>query len=82
MDLRAKDLVGKTIRVCRGPRAVFARVLLLFSLTDPVEDEQAGSGGQGQLSTVLMVNMGRVVYPTYKVNRKTPIFLDRDDFVR
>ncbi|XP_066491592.1 fanconi-associated nuclease 1 [Tiliqua scincoides] len=79
---RAKDMVGKTVRICRGPRAVFARVLLLFSLTDPVEDEEAGSGGQGQLSTMLMVNMGRVVFPTYKVNRKTPIFLDRDDFVR
>ncbi|XP_061451989.1 fanconi-associated nuclease 1 isoform X2 [Rhineura floridana] len=79
---RAKDLAGKSIRVCRGPRAVFSRVLLLFSLTDPVEDEDAGSGGQGQLSTVLMVNMGRLAFPTYTVNRKTPIFQDRDDFIR
>ncbi|XP_053128059.1 fanconi-associated nuclease 1 [Hemicordylus capensis] len=79
---RAKDLAGKSIRVCKGPRAVFSRVLLLFSLTDSMEDEEAGSGGQGQLSTVLMVNMGRIVFPTYTVNRKTPIFQDRDDFIR
>ncbi|KAM3828217.1 fanconi-associated nuclease 1 [Vipera latastei] len=79
---RAKVLAGKCIKVCRGPRTVFSHVLLLFSLTDPVEDEEAGSGGQKQLSTVLMVNMGRTIFPTYTVNRKTPIFQDRDDFLR
>ncbi|XP_034265304.1 fanconi-associated nuclease 1 [Pantherophis guttatus] len=79
---RAKVLAGKCIKVCRDPRAVFSHVLLLFSLTDPVEEEEAGSGGQRQLSTVLMVNMGRTVFPTYTVNRKTPIFQDRDDFLR
>ncbi|XP_042330800.1 fanconi-associated nuclease 1 isoform X1 [Sceloporus undulatus] len=79
---RAKELAGKCVRICKGPRAVFSRVLLLFSLSDPTEDEEAGSGGQGQLSTVLMVNMGRVAFPTYNVNRKTPIFEDRDDFIR
>ncbi|XP_063169987.1 fanconi-associated nuclease 1 isoform X2 [Candoia aspera] len=79
---RAKVLVGKCIKVCKGPRAVFSHVLLLFSLTDPVDDDEAGSGGQRQLSTVLMVNMGRTVFPTYTVNRKTPIFQDRDDFIR
>ncbi|KAH0619817.1 hypothetical protein JD844_014115 [Phrynosoma platyrhinos] len=79
---RAKELAGKSVRICKGPRAVFSRVLLLFSLSDPVEDEEAGSGGQGQLSTILMVNMGRVAFPTYTVNRKTPIFQDRDDFIR
>ncbi|XP_032088351.1 fanconi-associated nuclease 1-like [Thamnophis elegans] len=79
---KAKVLAGKCIKVCREARAVFSRVLLLFSLTDPVEEEEAGSGGQRQLSTVLMVNMGRTVFPTYTVNRKTPIFQDRDDFLR
>nr|XP_020640395.1 fanconi-associated nuclease 1 [Pogona vitticeps] len=79
---RAKDLAGKSVRVCKGPRAVFSRVLLLFSLSDPMEDEEAGSGGQGQLSTVLMVNMGRMVFPAYTVERRTPIFQDRDDFIR
>ncbi|XP_068813981.1 fanconi-associated nuclease 1 isoform X2 [Struthio camelus] len=79
---RAKDLAGKSVRVCKGPRAVFSRVLLLFSLSEPMEDEEAGSGGQGQLSTVLMVNMGRMAFPSYTVNRKTEIFQDRDDLIR
>uniref|UniRef100_A0A8B9PUF6 Fanconi-associated nuclease n=1 Tax=Apteryx owenii TaxID=8824 RepID=A0A8B9PUF6_APTOW len=79
---RAKDLAGKLVRVCKGPRAVFSRVLLLFSLSESMEDEEAGSGGQGQLSTVLMVNMGRMVFPSYTVNRKTEIFQDRDDLIR
>ncbi|XP_043349765.1 fanconi-associated nuclease 1 isoform X2 [Dermochelys coriacea] len=79
---RAKDLSGKSVRVCKGPRAVFSRVLLLFSLTDSMEDEEAASGGQGQLSTVLMVNMGRTVFPSYTVNRKIAIFQDREDFIR
>ncbi|KGL72368.1 Fanconi-associated nuclease 1, partial [Tinamus guttatus] len=79
---RAKDVAGKSVRVCKGPRAVFSRVLLLFSLTESMEDEEAGSGGQGQLSTVLMVNMGRMVFPSYTVNRKTEIFQDREDLIR
>uniref|UniRef100_A0A8C0G8M8 Fanconi-associated nuclease n=1 Tax=Chelonoidis abingdonii TaxID=106734 RepID=A0A8C0G8M8_CHEAB len=79
---RAKDLSGKSVRVCKGPRAVFSRVLLLFSLTDSMEDEEAASGGQGQLSTLLMVNMGRTVFPSYTVNRKTAIFQDREDLIR
>ncbi|CAI5793206.1 fanconi-associated nuclease 1 isoform X1 [Podarcis lilfordi] len=79
---RAKDVAGRSVRVHKVPRTVFSRVLLLFSLTDPVEDEEAGSGGQGQLSTVLMVNMGRMIFPSYTVNRKTQIFQDRDDFIR
>ncbi|NWI61789.1 FAN1 nuclease, partial [Calyptomena viridis] len=79
---RVKDLAGKCVRVCKGPRAVFSRVLLLFSLPESVEDEEAGSGGQGQLSTVLMANMGRTVFPSYTVNRKTQVFQDRDDLIR
>ncbi|KAK2524495.1 Fan1 [Columba guinea] len=78
---RVKDLAGKTVRVCKGPRAVFSRILLLFSLSEPVEEE-AGSAGQGQLFTVLMVNMGRMVFPSYTINRKTWVFQDREDLIR
>ncbi|XP_019359894.1 PREDICTED: fanconi-associated nuclease 1 isoform X2 [Gavialis gangeticus] len=79
---RAKNLAGKCVKVCRGPRAVFSRILLLFSLTDSMDDEEAASGGQGQLSTVLMANMGHTVFPSYTVNRKTAIFQDREDLIR
>lgn len=79
---RAKDLAGRSVRVCKGPRAVFSRILLLFSLSESIEDEEAGSAGQSQLSTVLMVNMGRMVFPSYTVNRKIQIFQDREDLIR
>ncbi|POI23384.1 hypothetical protein CIB84_012868, partial [Bambusicola thoracicus] len=79
---RAKDLAGRSVRICKGPRAVFSRILLLFSLSESVEDEEAGSAGQGQLFTVLMVNMGRMVFPSYAVNRKTQVFQDREDLIR
>uniref|UniRef100_A0A6I8N5G7 Fanconi-associated nuclease n=1 Tax=Ornithorhynchus anatinus TaxID=9258 RepID=A0A6I8N5G7_ORNAN len=79
---RAKDLAGQSVRVCKGPRSLFSRILLLFSLTDSVENEEAACGGQGQLSTVLMVNLGRVAFPRYTVNRKLQIFQDRNDLIR
>ncbi|XP_064421929.1 fanconi-associated nuclease 1 isoform X2 [Latimeria chalumnae] len=79
---RGKELAGKCVRVCRGPRAVFSRVLLLFSLTDSMEDEEAASGGQSQLFTVLMVNMGRVAFPSYNVTRRAKNFQDREDLIR
>ncbi|XP_009319836.1 PREDICTED: fanconi-associated nuclease 1 [Pygoscelis adeliae] len=79
---KVKDLAGKSVRICKGPRAVFSRILLLFSLSESMEDEEAGSAGQGQLSTLLMVNMGRMVFPSYTVNRKTRVFQDREDLIR
>ncbi|XP_006167344.1 fanconi-associated nuclease 1, partial [Tupaia chinensis] len=79
---RAKDLAGPSLRVCPGPRAVFARLLLLFSPTDLAEDDEAASTGQAQLSTVLLVSLGRVKFPDYTVNRKTRIFHDRQDLIR
>ncbi|XP_076980120.1 fanconi-associated nuclease 1 isoform X2 [Tamandua tetradactyla] len=79
---RAKDLAGQSLRICRGPRAVFSRILLLFSLTDSAEDEEAACGGQGQLSTVLLVNLGRMEFPSYTIHRKTQIFQDREDLIR
>ncbi|KAM9064338.1 fanconi-associated nuclease 1 [Sarcophilus harrisii] len=79
---RAKDLVGQSVRISNGPRAVFSRILLLFSLTDSVEEEDAACGGQSQLFTVLMVNLGRMTFPSYTINRKTPIFQDKEDLIR
>ncbi|XP_018407772.1 PREDICTED: fanconi-associated nuclease 1 [Nanorana parkeri] len=79
---KAKDSAGRAVRVCRAPRAVFSRVLLLFSLTQSMEVEEAASGGQSLLSTVLMVNMGRMTFPNYTVQRSMKIFQDREDLIR
>ncbi|XP_030222548.1 fanconi-associated nuclease 1 [Gadus morhua] len=79
---RAKQLAGSCVRLRRGPRAVFSRVLLLFSLTDGVEEEEMGSGGQGQLYTILLVNSGRMAFPDYTMQRSASLFQDRDDLIR
>ncbi|XP_012826313.1 fanconi-associated nuclease 1 isoform X2 [Xenopus tropicalis] len=79
---KAKEITGRAVRVCKGPRGVFSRVLLLFSLTESMDVEEAASGGQTQLSTVLMVNMGRMTFPEYTVQRSTRIFNDREDLIR
>lgn len=68
--------------LCREPRAIFSRVLLLFSLTDTLEEEEMGSGGQGQLYTILLVNSGRLAFPSYTVQRSAMVFRERDDLIR
>ncbi|KAG9273259.1 fanconi-associated nuclease 1 [Astyanax mexicanus] len=79
---RAKQLAGSCVRLHRGPRAVFSRVLLLFSLTDTLEEEETAAGGQGQLYTILLVNSGRLAFPAYTVQRSAQVFMDRDDLIR
>ncbi|XP_063053132.1 fanconi-associated nuclease 1 [Engraulis encrasicolus] len=79
---RAKQLLGHCVRVAACGRAVFSRLLLLFSLTDTLDDESAGAGGQGQLYTILLVNSGRLVFPEYTIQRQAPVFRHRDDLIR
>ncbi|XP_036290509.1 fanconi-associated nuclease 1 isoform X1 [Pipistrellus kuhlii] len=79
---RAKDLAGPALRVSRGPRAVFSRALLLFSPTDSPEEEDAACGGQGQLSAVQLVSLGRLAFPRYTVRRHARVFQDREDLLR
>ncbi|KAM7003503.1 fanconi-associated nuclease 1 [Tautogolabrus adspersus] len=79
---RARQLAGSCVRLCRGPRAVFSRILLLFSLTDTMDEEEMAAGGQSQLFTILLVNSGRLAFPEYKVQRQAKVFLDRDDLIR
>lgn len=79
---RAKQLAGSCVRLNRGPRAVFSRVLLLFSLTDSLDEEEMAAGGQSQLYTILLVKSGRLAFPDYTVQRKAKVFQDREDLIR
>ncbi|XP_044048491.1 fanconi-associated nuclease 1 [Siniperca chuatsi] len=79
---RAKQLAGFCVRLCRGPRAVFSRILLLFSLTDNMDEEEMAAGGQSQLFTILLVNSGRLAFPDYTVQRASKVFGDREDLIR
>ncbi|KAM7396874.1 hypothetical protein PAMP_019880 [Pampus punctatissimus] len=79
---RAKQLAGSCVRLCRGSRAVFSRILLLFSLTDTLDEEEMAAGGQSQLYTILLVNSGRLAFPDYTVQRTAKVFQDREDLIR
>lgn len=79
---RAKQAAGSCVRLCRRSRAVFSRLLLLFSLTDTLDEEEMAAGGQGQLYTILLVNSGRLAFPEYTVHRSAKLFQDRDDLIR
>nr|XP_020479354.1 fanconi-associated nuclease 1 [Monopterus albus] len=79
---RAKQLAGSCVRLCRGPRAVFSRILLLFSMTDTMDEEEMAAGGQSQLFTILLVNSGRLAFPDYTVQRTAKVFQDREDLIR
>lgn len=79
---RAKQLAGSCVILRRGPRAVFSRILLLFSLTDTMDEEEMAAGGQSQLYTILLVNSGRLAFPDYTVQRAAKVFQDREDLIR
>uniref|UniRef100_A0A8C7Z160 Fanconi-associated nuclease n=1 Tax=Oryzias sinensis TaxID=183150 RepID=A0A8C7Z160_9TELE len=79
---RSKKLAGSCVRLSRGPRAVFSRILLLFSLTEAMDEEEMAAGGQNQLFTILLVNTGRLAFPDYTVHRVAKVFQDREDLIR
>ncbi|XP_076465287.1 fanconi-associated nuclease 1-like [Babylonia areolata] len=79
---RAKSMLGPVYQLCREVRAVFVRAMMLFSLINTSGDDDNSGGGQGQLFQMLLVNIGRVVYPAYTVNRHTRIFRNRQDLIR
>ncbi|XP_037539505.1 fanconi-associated nuclease 1 [Nematolebias whitei] len=79
---RAKQLAGSCVRLSRGPRAVFSRILLLFSLTETMDEEEMAAGGQNQLFTILLVNSGRLAFPDYTVRRMAKLFHEREDLIR
>ncbi|ESP00585.1 hypothetical protein LOTGIDRAFT_157864 [Lottia gigantea] len=74
---KAKKHAGQCIKLKDEERKVFVRVLMLFSVVTSVLDEDNANGGQSQLFQMLMVNMGKVIYPEYTINKQTQIFPDR-----
>ncbi|GFO40842.1 fanconi-associated nuclease 1, partial [Plakobranchus ocellatus] len=82
MMTRAKKFLSGVYKLSELPRAVLVRVMMLFSVVDTSLDEDNGTGGQGQLFQMLMVNMGKVVYPEYQVDKTHSIFGSREDVIR
>ncbi|KAL5005412.1 hypothetical protein ScPMuIL_018868 [Solemya velum] len=78
---RAKKILGRSFKLDSEARGVFIRLLMLYSLVNMTTDEDSGSGGQNQLFQMLLVNQGKVVYPSYTTNKKTRIFQNRDSVI-
>lgn len=79
---RVKKVLGPCVCLSESPRFVFVRMLMLFSLTDTILDDDNANPGQTQLFRMLQVNIGETVYPTFTVSRVTQIFKDRDSVLR
>ncbi|NWU81911.1 FAN1 nuclease, partial [Onychorhynchus coronatus] len=73
---RVKARAGRCVRLSAGPRAVFARALLLFALPEAGEDEEAAPG------PLLLAGLARTAFPSYTVRRSAPLFQDRADLLR
>lgn len=79
---RAKSAVGECYKLDPIAREIFIRMMILFSLTNFIlNEDEPNDGLQQQLFTLLMVNTGKIVFPEYKINRKTVLFKSRDDFI-
>ncbi|XP_023234892.1 fanconi-associated nuclease 1-like [Centruroides sculpturatus] len=79
---RAKSIAGDCYKLYPEAREVFIRVMILFSLTSLIENEDEPGGGlQQQLYTLLMVNTGKIVFPAYKISQKTTLFQTRNDLI-
>ena len=65
-------------------RCVFLRILSLYSLSnwwDERENSDKNSTSAPQLTTILLQNTGRLVFPIFKITRQSKIFPKRDDLL-
>ena len=75
---RANKLLGLCYMLKSEPRKIFLRILSLYSLSDWWDERENNRGGTAPtLTTILLKNTGRLVYPLYKITRKTKIFPTR-----
>ncbi|KAH9513349.1 Fanconi-associated nuclease 1 [Bulinus truncatus] len=82
MLIKAKLFLKAIFKLKSECRKVFVRVMMLFSLVNTSVDDDAGISGQAQLFQLLLVNIGKLVYPSYTVDKVHNIFSDRDDVIR
>jgi Fanconi-associated nuclease 1 len=69
-------------RVSEGPRCIFHRILSLYSLSNWWEERESDKGQHiPQLTSVLLRNTGRLVFPIFSIIRQRAIFRSRDDLL-
>ena len=75
---KATTLLGICYKLQPEPRKVFLRIISLYSLTDWWDERENNKGGPAPtLTTILLKNTGKLVYPLYQIQRQTKIFPSR-----
>lgn len=82
MIKRSKKLLGRCFKLVESVCAVFLRFLALFSLANTTLDEDTAGSLSSKLFQMLQVNIGNVVFPQYRICKKTKIFRHRTDFIK
>ena len=60
----------------------FSRILSLFSLTQWWDERESDKGqGPQQLTTLLLVNQGKLSFPSYDIVRQAKIFRSRQELI-
>lgn len=59
------------------------RILSLFSLTNWWDERESDKGqGPQQLTTILLVNQGKMTFPSFDIIRERRIFQSREELIR
>ncbi|TRY67681.1 hypothetical protein TCAL_02942 [Tigriopus californicus] len=78
---KASQMVGECFKLVDEVRKVFLRVLSLYSLTNWWDERENEKGQPQQLTTLLLMNQGKMVFPPYKIIRQRKIFESRSDLL-
>ena len=73
-------MVGPCLKLDPEVHRVFMRVLMLYGL--PSHDDMEEGGPQAALTAMLLINLGKMKFPVYTVNRTRAIFRTRDDLLK
>ncbi|KAK7073069.1 Fanconi-associated nuclease 1 [Halocaridina rubra] len=77
---RAKEILGRCCVINKAVKQIFMRILMLYGL--PRYDEEDDTGQSTQLTNLLLVNLGRMNFPKYEINRQHTIFRSREELIR
>ena len=82
---KARELIdGSVYRIKDHVTCIFMRVLSLYSLSnfwDERESERGQQTSAPQLTSILLQNTGKIVFPVFSIIRKRKIFQNRDDLL-
>ena len=79
----AKKFIGKCVKVKEEQRFLFTRAILLFCLTTAHFEDLVHNitYGTSILYQMLLINLGDVKYPSFKLNKKNDIFPSREHLI-